>query len=497
MPANYSHRHITALMILAAVAVYLSVASTYVENGEVNADEGFYAYASYAAMHGQIPYRDFAFTQMPLLPYLQGPIMSVVGFGIRQQRWINLGFSVLAVTIGMALWYRSRLHPLACGALLLVWCLCRPVVYYDTVGKTYAVSMLLLLAAGGCLSLTISPRLKLCLLSLFGVLVVGCRLTTAPSILILWLGLVVMHRKELSWVSLIGVPLLFTLILLGPFFYFSPSSFIFWNWSYHLQSVYEAHRWWILSKSFKMAPGVALLGLVGIGLLVAKRGTAGVAGGCLFLAGIIGWLFNVGSPGIYAEYGVPYLTLILVGSGLLLSQTSWSAIKLAAVCVGALALTPAGSTDEQIIGNKYLDLLDHTAAYIQSCTKPGDVVLTSMPEVALAANRPIFPGLEMGKFGLTAEMDDGAAEAKRIITFEQLISAVDHQSAPVIVLSNFHRWNFSWSVPSLKIFTTDFYQRFSKTLFQHYDCVGKNRYFLIFRVHDPNIKPIPLDIKDM
>jgi hypothetical protein len=119
-------RYASILTILAAGVVYLFAGGFYVERGLANSDEGFYAYASYAVMHGKLPYRDFAYTQMPVLPYLQGAIMSFTGFGVRQQRWINACLGALSVALGVAIWRRIKVPPVACWAMILAWCLCKP-----------------------------------------------------------------------------------------------------------------------------------------------------------------------------------------------------------------------------------------------------------------------------------------------------------------------------------------------------------------------------------
>jgi hypothetical protein len=180
MPLVPANRAASVLTILAAVVIYLFAGGLYAERGRANADEGYYAYVARAVMHGQVPYRDFAYTQTPVWPYLQGAVMTLTGFGVRQERWINVGLGALAIALGAALWRGANLHPLACWTLILAWCLCNPLVYYDTIGKTYAFSGLLLLAAGGCLLLKSPPWIKLSLLSVLGVLAVGCRLTLAP-----------------------------------------------------------------------------------------------------------------------------------------------------------------------------------------------------------------------------------------------------------------------------------------------------------------------------
>src|SRR5207237_5950249 len=45
----------------------------------LDGDEGVYAYASRLAVHGHVPYRDFFYEQMPLLPYVYGGWIGVFG----------------------------------------------------------------------------------------------------------------------------------------------------------------------------------------------------------------------------------------------------------------------------------------------------------------------------------------------------------------------------------------------------------------------------------
>lgn len=486
-------RHASILTVLAAAVIYLLAAGFYVERGEPSADEGFYAYASYAVMHGKIPYRDFGYTQMPVLPYLQGAIMSVTGFGVRQQRWLNVCLGALSVALGVAMWRKFKLHPLACWALILAWCFCKPLLYYDTIGKTYAMSQLLVVAAGGCLCLGGPPRTKLVLLSLFGVLAVGCRLTAAPSVFVLWCGLVALHRRQLSWPLLLGMPALLTLMILGPIFAADPSNFLFWNSTYHFKSTLPTRRAAVLWQSLGMAPGVTLLALAGAGIAAWKRETRRTQGACIFLAGIAGWLFSVGSAGFYVEYAIPSFPLVIVGGGLLLGGIRLPAAARAAGGFIVLTATAAGLVQGAgFIKKGYLEAVDHTAAYIEKNTKPTDIILTSMPEIALASHRPVFPGLEIGKFSFTDEMDEETARRRNVVTFNRLVSVVDRQSVPIVVLSNFDSWNFSESIPSLKILPADVYSRFYNLLLRRYDCVGANEYFFVFKIHSPENKAIYL-----
>lgn len=262
------------LYAIGGALLYFLVAAYYVNNGEPNADEGFYAYASHSVMHGKVPYRDFAYTQMPALPYLQGPFLTIAGYGVREQRWLNAGLGAAAVLVAVAIWQSAGLSLSAGLILVLVWSLTPWLVYHDTIGKTYAMTQLLLVLAGGALLSTCTPWKKLLWLSLFSVLAVGCRLTVAPAVVILWCGLVHTQGHRLSPTWLVGIPVLLALLLIGPFFAASENAF-FWNWSYHRQTLVPASRLRLLGESFVAFLGVSLLAIAGLFLLLRRRGGPG------------------------------------------------------------------------------------------------------------------------------------------------------------------------------------------------------------------------------
>src|SRR5205085_10230658 len=85
----------------------------------VDGDEGVYAYASRLAIHGHVPYRDFFYEQMPLLPYVYGAWIAVLGeswYAIR-----NL-LALLGMAIGALLYLhvaRRRGFAVALAALAL------------------------------------------------------------------------------------------------------------------------------------------------------------------------------------------------------------------------------------------------------------------------------------------------------------------------------------------------------------------------------------------
>src|SRR5258708_6936446 len=65
------------IIAVAAVILAAALGLLFVVRGELNADEGWYLYASRLVYRGQLPYRDFSFTQMPLLPYVYGLVQAI------------------------------------------------------------------------------------------------------------------------------------------------------------------------------------------------------------------------------------------------------------------------------------------------------------------------------------------------------------------------------------------------------------------------------------
>jgi hypothetical protein len=468
------------LVLVLAVAGYLLVANAYVEHGSPNNDEGFYAEASREAMRGRIPYRDFGYTQTPLLPYIQGTVMRAVGFGIRAQRGINVAWTTLAVVLAVMVWRRAGLGPLACAELLLAWFLCQALIYYDTIGKTYALTQLLLLAAASTLYLRIPPHAKLWLLSLSCVLAFGCRLTVAPSLVVLWLALALGERGRISRAALVGVPALVALLLLGPFIAADPSNAAFWTLRVHLASVLPRIRLEVLVQSLLSAPAFAVAGIAAF-LVLRSRGN-GAAGYAPWItaAGAAGWVIAVALPGTYSDYATPFLPLLMLGCGCSLAA---AAPRVRLVACGCIVAASAGGLlleHEKFLAGDYPAAVERVADYVRMNTRPGDPVLTPMPEVAIESGRAVFPLLEMGKFGLTGDMDPRAANARHMLSRDQLVRVVELQRAPIIVLSRSRDANFAWSFPSMLSFTPEAYHDFAWKLLSQYDCTYADTYFLVF-----------------
>ena len=130
-----------AFVVLGAAAVWL---------GGLNQDEGWYLYAANMVAEGQMPYRDFFYTQGPILPVLYSPF-SVVwkGGGILGARLFTLGLGACGLVFALAL--AARLAPSGrkgAAALVVLFLLGVNLyhLYYLAIPKTYALAALFVLA---------------------------------------------------------------------------------------------------------------------------------------------------------------------------------------------------------------------------------------------------------------------------------------------------------------------------------------------------------------
>jgi hypothetical protein len=128
--------------ITGVVAVYLAFALPVVFFGRLTSDEGWYLLASVNVAGGQRPYRDFLFTQTPLLPYVYAPILSVLGRTLVVARIVSMVFGLAGLLFAMAAIHRRAGRFAAIlGGLLLTLNLA--VTFDASVLKTQSLTLLL------------------------------------------------------------------------------------------------------------------------------------------------------------------------------------------------------------------------------------------------------------------------------------------------------------------------------------------------------------------
>jgi len=144
------------LLLLAVAASWLALSGLNLWMGELNQDEGWYLYAAKQMTDGLMPYRDFAFTQPPLMPLIYSWAFNWVGqFGLLGGRVVTWLFGTLGLL--SAVWLAMRTGPrkaqrLTAGLAFILIAINLYQSYFTVVVKTYALSGMFLCSGLALLS---------------------------------------------------------------------------------------------------------------------------------------------------------------------------------------------------------------------------------------------------------------------------------------------------------------------------------------------------------
>ena len=239
--------HLILTVVVVATWAVLSGLNAWM--GELNQDEGWYLYAARQMTEGHLPYRDFAFTQAPMVPLVYSWVYPWVGkFGLLGGRAVTWGFGTLGMLF--AVWLAMRTGPRK--AQRLTGGLCFILIatnvyqsYFTTVVKTYSLSSLFLCA--GLLALAfVGPRRGFRASVLSGFLLAcatATRISLGASLALGGLYLLAFHRRLKGWAWLdFGLGgLLGLAVTLLPFMALGRDGFRFGVIEYH--SLREAGPW--------------------------------------------------------------------------------------------------------------------------------------------------------------------------------------------------------------------------------------------------------------
>lgn len=388
-----------------------------------------------------MPYRDFGYTQAPLLPYLQAIPLRLTGFSMLGQRVANALWSGLTLVV---LWglarpaHRARaVWGLLALAALPTW------VYFGVLGKTYALAGLLVVLAVAAGRLAPGHRQALAF-GLAGSLAVGCRLLVAPAVCVLWISLLwkAQSRRARLWLAL--APPLLGVGLAAPFFAADPQAFLFWNLGLHA----AVHRDFRLDAARDLLSHLpTLAGLLAVSLAAAGSAwrESVTAEGALLLAGGVGVAAQLLPHGAFAEYATPLLPLLALGV-LRVGQRSlrpgWPRAAAAGIVILGLWVRPA-----HVVADRGRVLAVRACEAYLRAYPPETTVVTAYPILTTGAGLRVLPDLELGYFGVSDELPPAQAARLHLSTPDTLAAAVRDGTVDVVVLSL--SWpNFLISLPS-------------------------------------------------
>jgi len=493
------------------VCAYFAAAVFHVKFGAMNVDEGFYAAATRAGWQGEMPYRDFGFTQPPLVAYANAPLLAAAGFGLFQQRAVNGLWAALTVAVAAWLVYRRGGRG---SALLLValFAVAPPWLYFIHLGKTYAVTSFVAIAATAVFLVAPPGLKKTCALSALAAIGIGCRLPAAPFFGVLWLAsLFETGRPNLPRLGLaLAAAAIAAAAVLLPFYLAAPERFVFWIFDFHRISV--PLKDWRLAWNVivGLAPAVWLLALAAIALPAARRAGWQRAHAVL-LAACVGLAFNLFPRGTYEEYGVPFL-LPLAAAALILLHPVVSSLSLRRSILWSLPLLAAPFTIAPAVNWTHLSepqrrlpsvfLPPNTPPYHfdlpERISAARDVVHRLLPAdqpfvgsaiiLGIESGRAIPPRFRMGAFSMSFDYEPDRAHALHLATgddFERHLRDID---SPLVVFHTNPKFNFAWSVPSFAPPPEENRREFDRLLNRYFIPVYGDEEFLILA--RPHVVPI-------
>src|SRR6187551_3337098 len=259
--------------IVFGVVVHLLSAGWHVLFGALNTDEGFYAVVTRAVAEGEVPYRDFGFTQPPLTPYVNSVPLRIAGFGLFSQRMVNGVWGAIALSLAVG-WLARRTRLSWCLIFALGFSLSAPWMYFIHLGKTYGLTTLLvMLATWMFLALPVGPRRNF-LVGLLGALGVATRLPAAPFFGLLWLAALWPGRRPTTreFLAAVGGVALGLAATVGPFVTVAADNAWYWVFEFHRISV--PNKQWHLAwqEIATLAPAVWVLAIIAVGIAVRRRG---------------------------------------------------------------------------------------------------------------------------------------------------------------------------------------------------------------------------------
>jgi 4-amino-4-deoxy-L-arabinose transferase-like glycosyltransferase len=398
----------------------------------LDGDEGVYAYASQLALHGHVPYRDFFYEQMPLLPYVYGAWIGIFG----ESWYAARSLSALAAAATGALLYlhvERRFGGWPALAATCLYALSGLVFGYFTIVKTFALASLFLF---GAFVLVEARWPRWLAAGLLVGLAVDTRLVFAAAIPAF--AVVAARRRELIP---FGGGLAAGLVPSVVFLMLSPHAFVFDNLRYHGEKTSHG----LVGEPVQKLRTAA--NLVGFGnadhALGVQFALLLVAGACALwllrgrfaaaLAVSLGIASFLPTP-TYVQYFcvvVPYLVLLAVEVA-----ARWPRAALAAVAAYAAAGAFALAHDVQTspLLKPSIRSVERVSDAVQSRTRPDETVLAGWPGYLFGTHAQAVSGYT-NQFAPVAAAKVSPREAERVhVLSEPGIEALVRRRVPRLVV---------------------------------------------------------------
>ena len=394
--------------------------------GGLNQDEGWYLCAANLVAEGEAPYRDFFFTQGPIMPAVYAHfVWAWQRFGLLGARIFTACLGALGIVFAVLLARRLVVNEKKDIAAVVVAFLlgCNLYhLYYTAIPKTYALAGLFVVAGFYLLSFCVSARCVVrvtCVMSaaLLFAFAAGTRISLGAILAVVGLGLLIGFKKfglSFLWFGIAGVVGLG--IVYGVPMLDGGARAGFWAaQAYHASrggfdavfavgSLSRLVRWY--------APTFVFLGL---GVLGMARGKSAAEKsdvlGLMFAGAVAVMVVQLCAPFPYEDYQVPVMGLLSVGAAVLCVKNLDAKFPFALLALGmtwALAFGSPLLEGWMVNGqDRFWSLkkkscemaqLRDVARRINELDPNGKMLLTQDLYLAIETNRKVPRGLEMGPF---------------------------------------------------------------------------------------------------
>jgi hypothetical protein len=503
---SVSRQRVLAAGLAVAFSVHLASAAFHILFGPLNPDEGFYGIAARAITQGALPYRDFGYSQPPVLPFVNGAVMRLIGFGLVQQRLANGLWGALALGLGAWLVAR-RTRPLLGLLVALAFSLWPPWMYFIHLGKSYALTSLAASAAAWVFLQWPRARRKHLVLSALAALGIGCRLASAPYFLALWLAVFWDGGRPSARQTILAVAELggFLAVVFLPLWLVAPESMSFWVFQFHTLSL--QHKGWRLGaiELLWLAPAgwIALL----LSVALARRRLWPRRETILAAAALLGLATNVLPGGALAEYGVPFLLPLALALILVVADftRAWPLPHRAGLVAALLAIhlganpisnlmhsaSPRGNAQSLFLPLAVSDYdfglpsrNAHIRAMVEQLLPPGQPLIGPNLIPALEANRPVPLDLAMGFFSVTRELPAARAHRLHLATDGEIAGYLADPRVTMLSFADRLEMNYGWSMPSFDVPAEGLPPRWAEVVIRDFVVVYKGGHYVFLARRD-------------
>jgi hypothetical protein len=432
---------------------------------QVNLDEGWYLWASKLVYEGKVLYRDFAYTQTPLLPYLYGLSQKVLGEGLYQGRLFTLALTLatVAFTVLTAVRVGGRYAGLISLALFTVSFFALAQFSYTA---TYALTAFFLTAAFWVTVSEWPGRWRIFLAIGLAALAVAVRLSAivvVPSLLfyLAW------RSRRWGWALLggAGAAIFWLALTLGLYWSLTGELMVYDIVGFHTDRLLKPE--WQQLRMWHMGIRTLQDFLVLVGVMVAA--------GCVGAVQCWRLWRRWGDPD-KAKTGPPLLALALSSAGLfvvhLLPRTTdsyYNALQMPLLSLAGGILLAGWLGQEQPRRHRFLwalvvlmmvahggrqwhgfvrdgyvawplrsqmALVQEAAALLRRLVEPGATLLSFSPHLALEAGLRVAPGYEMAIFAYRPTWSNEEAARYHVVNNERLLADL-HAGASAVALTEF------------------------------------------------------------